>query len=265
MVIPCLFLILGTGLLAQTSPQVPDKRSLLPAASIPDLTPAPVRPAQAAAPVTPEVRGDICMARKMYREAAEAYREGPADSAILQNKIGIAYHQMLLLDQARKQYEKAVRMSPGYSEAINNLGTIYYARKSYRRAIHYYRKALHFNPNSASIHSNLGTAYFARKKYQEAFDTYQKALQLDPEVFEHRGANGVLLQERSVTERARFHFYLAKTYAKAGNVERALLYMRKAIEEGFKERNKFQEDPEFTTLRGLPEFQQLLVLEARVL
>ena len=44
--------------------------------------------------VTPEMRGDIFMARKMYREAAEAYKEGPRDSAVLLNKIAIAYHQM---------------------------------------------------------------------------------------------------------------------------------------------------------------------------
>src|SRR6202158_1206227 len=50
--------------------------------------------------VTPEMRGDIFMARKMYREAAEAYKEGPKDSAVLLNKTGIAYHQMLELGPA---------------------------------------------------------------------------------------------------------------------------------------------------------------------
>ena len=66
-------------------------------------------------------------------------------------------------------------------------------------------------------------------------------------------------------ERAKFHFYLAKTYAKAGAVERALLYIRKSLEEGFKERDKFKEDPEFAELQELPEFQQLMALEPRVL
>lgn len=218
-----------------------------------------------ATPVTPEVRGDIFMARKMYREAVEAYREGPRDSAILANKTGIAFHQMLQLDQAKRYYEQAIKLNPKYSEAINNLGAIHYAKKSYRRAITLYRRALDVAPRSASIYSNLGTAYFARKKYAEAFDSYQKALQLDPEVFEHRSTQGVLLQERSVNERAKFHFYLAKTYAKAGNVERALLYMRKAIEEGFKDRNKFQEEPEFAAMQELDEFKQLLAMEVRVL
>lgn len=268
----CLFLVLGAPLWAQSSvsgqpaapqpavsAQSPAGTEWRAAASVP-ATPRP-EPTT----LTPEMRGDIYMARKMYREAVEAYRQGPTHSAILENKIGIAYHQMLELRLARKQYEKAIKLSPKYSEAINNLGTVHYASKGYRKAITYYKRALVHAPNSASIYSNLGTAFFARKKYADAFTAYQKALELDPEVFEHRGSQGVLLQERSVEERAKFHFYLAKTYAKSGHTERALLYMRKAIEEGFKERNKFNEDPEFEPLRQLPEFQQILTMENRVL
>ncbi len=215
--------------------------------------------------MSPERRGDILMARKMYREAAEAYREGPQDSAIIWNKIGIAYHQMMMLDAAKKNYEMAVKLNPQYSEAINNLGTVYYARKSFRRAVSFYNRALKIAPRAASIHSNLGTAQFARKKYKEAVEAYQTALSLDPEVFEHRGAFGTLLQERSVQEKAKFHFYLAKTYANAGMNERALQYLRMAFEEGFKERQKVMEEPEFTALRELEEFKLLMASQPRVL
>lgn len=220
---------------------------------------------QPQAKITPETRGDIFMARKMYREAIGAYEEGPKSDAILLNKTGIAYHQMLDLRTARKYYQLATKANPHYAEAINNLGTVYYASKSYRRAITQYKKALRYSPESASIYSNLGTAYFARKNYKEASLAYEKALSLDPEVFENHNTTGVLLQERSVEERAKFHYYLAKTYAKAGLNDRALLYMRKCIEEGFKDKKKFQEDPEFAKMKDLPEFKELLALEPRVL
>lgn len=237
--------------------------SALGQSSTPD-TASVTRP-QPSLPLSPEMRGDILMARKMYREAIDVYREGPKDSAILVNKVGIAYHQMMQLDLAKKNYEMAVKLNPKYAEAINNLGTVHYARKSYRRAVNLYKRALVVSPRSASILSNLGTAYFARKNYDAALEAYQQALAIDPEVFEHRSSQGVLLQERSVQEKAKFHYYLAKTYAKAGQTERALLYMRKSIEEGFKERQKFQEEPEFASLRELPEFQQLMTMEVRVL
>jgi len=233
----------------------------------PDTTPFQKSPdkTETGADITPEMRGDIFMARKMYREAAEMYLTGSHDLAVTWNKAGIAYHQQLLLDKARKHYEKAIKIQPTYSEAINNLGTVFYAKKNYRRAIAEYKRALKLAPESASIHSNLGTGYFARKLYKEAASEYQIALNLDPDVFEHRSTQGILLQERSVLERAKFHYYLAKTYAKAGAAERALLYMRKCLEEGFKDKKKFTDEIDFASIKELPEFKQLLALEPRVL
>lgn len=214
--------------------------------------------AKPAVPLTPELRGDIYMARKMYREAIDMYRQGPADSPVLANKIGIAFHQLMQLDLAKKYYERAIKLDPKYPEAINNLGTIYYARKSYRRAIHYYKKALHVSKPTASIYANLGAAYFGRKDYKHASVYYEEALKLDPDVFEHHSSFGTLMQERTVEERAMFHLYLAKMYAKSGAKDRAILYLRKALEEGVKDRKKIPDMPEFAALKTDPAFQQLL-------
>src|ERR1044071_1651876 len=87
---------------AQTSFR-PESRLDLPAATAPR---SDVKPA-----ITPEMRGDIYMARKMYREAVEAYKEGPEDSHVIWNKIGIAYHQMGQLDNARKNYERSLKLN----------------------------------------------------------------------------------------------------------------------------------------------------------
>jgi tetratricopeptide (TPR) repeat protein len=220
-----------------------------------------VPPLAAPAPmpvISPEVRGDIYMARKMYREAIDMYRQGPPDSPVLVNKIGIAFHQMLLLDLAKKNYERSIKLDHNYSEAINNLGTIYYSKKNYRRAISYYKRALRYSPPSASIYSNLGTAYFGRKDYKDATECYQRAMQLDPDVFEHHNTFGTLMMERTVEERATFHLYLAKMYAKSGASERALIYLRKALEEGIKDRQKIPDMPEFAGLKTDPAFKQLL-------
>lgn len=212
-----------------------------------------------------ENRGDIFMARKMYREAIEAFKEGPPKDAVLRNKIGIAHHQLMQLDNARKYYEQAVKLKPNYSEAINNLGTVYYAGKNYRRAISQYRRALKIAPDAASIHSNLGTAYFARNQFPQATEEFRTALKLDPNVFEHHSAYGVMLQERSVQDKARFHYSMAALYAQDGRSDLALQYLRKALEEGYKERKKLTEDPAFASMRELPEFKELLALEPRVL
>ena len=66
-------------------------------------------------------------------------------------------------------------------------------------------------------------------------------------------------------DRAKFHFWMATLYAKDGRSELAIQYLRKALEEGFKERKKLVEEPAFAALRELPEFKLLLTLEPRVL
>ena len=108
-------------------------------------------------------------------------------------------------------------------------------------------------------------AYFSRNDVEHAQESLRKALMLDPDVFEHRSTQGVLLQERSVAERGKFHYYLAHTYALAGRSDLALQYIRKALEEGFKERKKIEEDPAFAQMKELPEFKELMASEPRVL
>ena len=105
------------------------------------------------------------MARKMFREAIDKFRECPP-SAGVNNKIGIAFHQLLQLDLAKKNYEAAVKLDPKFPQAINNLGTVYYSRKNYRKAMKCYRKALKLNPESASIWVNLGLGVLRQTQYQ---------------------------------------------------------------------------------------------------
>ena len=222
-------------------------------------------PETTAKSLTPEVRGDIYMARKMFRDAIDAYQSGPKDSAVLANKTGIAYHQLLDFASAKKFYERAIKLNPKYAEAINNLGTIYYSDKSYRRAVNQYKKAIAIEPDSASFWSNLGVAYFQRKNYTEADVANLKALELDPDVFLHRGTGGVVIQQLTVEDRARWHYWMARAYAKAGQNELAIQTIRQALEEGFKERDRFQKEPEFAALRDLDEFKKLMAAEQKVL
>ena len=88
---------------------------------------------------------------------------------------------------------------------------------------------------------------------------------IDPEVFERRSNYGTLLEDRNIAERAKFHYYLAKMYAKSGRNDMAMQYVRKALEEGFKDKKKFEEEPEFQALQSLPEFKDLMAVEPRVL
>ena len=215
--------------------------------------------------LTPEQRGDLYMARKMYREAIDTYRAAAGNSPVMWDKIGVAWHQLGDLGAARKSYEHAIKLDKKYADAINNVGTIFYAEKKYRSAISRYKRALELSPESASMWSNLGTAWYARGKYDLMSAAYTKALQLDPEVFEKNNSLGTRMMDRGVADKARYHFEMARLYAGSGKNELALQYLRKALEEGFKEKEKVQQAREFANLRETQEFKDLMALEPRVL
>ena len=246
-------------------------------------TPAAEAPGGQTRPtLTLEERGDLYMARKMYREAIDTYNDGlkalprsrgkeaevdgkPAPQAVLWDKIGIAYHQLGDMNNARKAYERAIRFDKKYADAINNVGTVFYAEKKYRTAISRYEKALRYAPDSASIWSNLGTAWYARGKFELMTQAYTKALQLDPDVFEKHSAVGTRMQDRGVADKARYHFEMARMYASTGKNELALQYLRKALEEGYKEKDKLDQVKEFSALRETQAYKDLMILEPRVL
>jgi tetratricopeptide (TPR) repeat protein len=209
-----------------------------------------------------EQLGDLYMVRKDYREAAALYKrladQNPKNAVYL-NKLGIALHQQSALSQALKYYEKAWKADPTYADAQNNIGTIWYQRKKYGKAIRAYRKAIAVRSDMAVLHSNLGYAFFGDKKYEEAIASFRQALALDPQLFEHNSSRvGSVLQDRSVGDRGRFYYLLAKSFASAGNVERCLLYLRKAKEEGYKELAAAKTDPTFAAVMKDPGIQEIL-------
>jgi tetratricopeptide (TPR) repeat protein len=213
--------------------------------------------------ITAEQMGDLYMVRKQYREAAEQFKmlsdKEPRNPVYL-NKLGIALHQQEALGLALKYYERAVKVDPRYADAENNVGTIWYQRKKYEKAIRAYHKAISMRSDMAVLYSNLGYAYFGDRKYEEAIASFRQALTIDPQLFEHNGSrSGSILQDRSVEDRGRFYYMLAKSFAQAGDLDRCIHYLRKAKDEGYKDIADIKKDPAFATALKDPSVQELLV------
>jgi tetratricopeptide (TPR) repeat protein len=212
--------------------------------------------------ISGEELGDLYMARKQYREATEQYRllsEQSPRNAIYLNKLGIALHQQTALSAALKYYERAVKANPQYADAENNIGTIWYQRKKYGKAVRAYQKAIKMRDDMPVLYSNLGYAYFSQGKYEDSIVAFRTALSKDPQFFE-RGSSrtGSILQDRSVADRGRFYFLLAKSFAEAGNFERAILYLRKSKEEGYLQIAEVKKDPAFAAVLKDPVVIDLL-------
>lgn len=216
----------------------------------------------ASRPLSAEEMADLMMARKEFREAALAYKkltDQDPKNAVIYNKLGIALHKEYDLTGALRSYERAVKLDPTYADAQNNIGVIWYDKKKFGRAIRAYQKAIKMRSDLAVSYSNLGYAYFADKKYEESISSFQQALRLDPTVLDHGGGhNGSTVQDRSVEDRAKFYFLLAKSFAESGNYDRAMIYLRKAKDEGYKSMNEVQKDPAFAAMLKLPEMQEVL-------
>src|ERR1700722_15349025 len=211
-----------------------------------------------ASALSPELEGDLLMAHKSYAAALDAYQGEPQRSAVLLNKMGVAYHHLFALEQARKYYQMALAINPTYADALNNLAAVYHGQHDYKQAERTYKLALKYKPDAAITYCNLGTSYFADEKYKPGMEAYHKALELNPNIFDPKQSQ--IVEETSTRRQlVAVNYYLAKTYATAGKTEEALAYLRKALEAGFKDRKQLMKDKEFASLRAPPEFHQLMI------
>ncbi len=216
----------------------------------------PKAPAINTLPHSPEQLGDSMMAQKRYQAAIEAYKQVPP-SALVWNKLGIAYQMMFNLDAAERAYKASLKLNPKNVDVLNNLGTVYDSEKKYRKAEKLYRKALKIDPHSALVLKNYGTELLARHKYKKGWEAYKAALTVDPDIFTATGRPKVE-NPGTVKERGAMNYYMAKGCVRAGFNERAIEYLRRALNEGFANPKMIRADHEFAALHGYPAFEQLL-------
>ncbi|MGH9516830.1 MAG: tetratricopeptide repeat protein [Terriglobales bacterium] len=224
-----------------------------------------VPPPSSTAPASElEKEGDDLRGGKQYMDAIDYYHaaltKNPKNAAVC-NKLGIAELMLQRIKEAGKSFECAIKANRSFPEAYNNLGVIHYERRKYRAAIKQYKKALALEPDSASFYSNLGAAYFARKEFEHATEAYAKAVQLDPEIFERTSHTGIAAQMASPEDRAHYDYVLAKLYAKMGDHDHSLEFLRKSMEEGYKDVKDVYTDPEFAELRKDARFAELMKMK----
>ena len=208
-----------------------------------------------------ERAGDRLQVEESHLDALDYYQAAlvkkPGDARI-SNKLGIAELQMQRYKEARRHFEKAIKIDRMFASAYNNLGSVYYGQKNYGAAIKQYRKAIKLEPAVASFHANMGAAYFAKKEFQEAGMSYAKALELDPDVLERHARSGISAQLEQSVDVARYAFVMAKLYARTGAFDRALEYLQRAITDGFEGIDAVFRDADFSGLRKDPRFADLM-------
>lgn len=208
-----------------------------------------------------EQTGDALRAQKLYLDALDYYHAALAKaphSPGLLNKVGITELMMQRYHDAKKSFEQSVKADRNFANAYNNLGVVYYQEKKFGAAVKQYRRAIALDEQSASFFSNLGAALFSKKEFDPAVQAYQHAVELDPDVFERTSRAGIQAQLPSPADRAHYDYTVAKLYAKMGFSDRSLEYLRKALEEGYKDFKNVYKDSEFAALRKDKRFTELI-------
>jgi len=217
---------------------------------------ATLRPPVEPAP-TPIETGDALVSQRRYEEAIAAYSLSIEKTAVVWDRMGMAYQLMADTDEARRCYKQSLKLEAKNPLALNNLGTIAASLQQYDQAEHMVRKALQIDPQFATAYKNLGTILIAEHKLKQGQEAYGKAMALNPDVFftanKPRIDNAAPAQDRGA-----MNYSIAAACARSGSVDCALRYLRASLNEGYANASKVAADNQFASLAGVPEFQHLL-------
>ena len=125
------------------------------------------------------------------------------------NARGIELADRGWLDEAIKEFRKAIELDPGSAHAHDNLATVHSEKKQWREALAEYLTAIRLEPDSATAHYNLA-CFLATHGSDMAVVEYKEAIQLEPEYPDA-------------------HLNLGLTYADQGKVDLAVKQLERAI------------------------------------
>jgi len=104
----------------------------------------------------------------------------PDRAAIPYNNRGLAYDEKGERSLALSDYNRAIAISPEFTEAYINRGIVYGESSLFEKAIEDFSRALAINGQSAKAYMNRGAAYMSVGDYAGALRDLRRAADLDP-------------------------------------------------------------------------------------
>jgi Flp pilus assembly protein TadD len=147
-------------------------------------------------------RGDLEEARMNYEQALRlAPQQSPGYEAVIHNSLGLVLTRQGKLDDAEREFADAARLSPNFAEAQNNYANALAGSGQFGDAIVHYRAALAIQPGFTDALVGLGGTLVSEGRAGEAEAPYRDALRLDPDLAEaHNGLGGALAVEHRDAE-----------------------------------------------------------------
>jgi Tfp pilus assembly protein PilF len=103
--------------------------------------------------------------------------------------------QQVLREEARQDYERALKIDPKFLPAYQGIARLYSAAQEHARAVETYQKALRIAPQNAALWFELGMVHHYQRNWGPALDCLSRATQLDPSNRSYLNTMGVVLVE----------------------------------------------------------------------
>jgi Flp pilus assembly protein TadD len=117
------------------------------------------------------------------------------------NSRGIELADRGWLDEAIKEFKRAIELDPNSAHAHDNLATVYAEQKKYRAALDEYLVALRLEPDSATAHYNLA-CFLSAHALHFAVAEYREAIELEPDYPDAHLNLGLTLADADRTDEA---------------------------------------------------------------
>jgi len=100
--------------------------------------------------------------------------------------LGYAYLLKGMVQEAKDNFERSIRINPDFIFSYNNLGCALWMATAYAQAIQRFQEAIGIDQTFVTAHFNLGVVYFDLKRLEEAYKEFETVLQLNPDYHEAR-------------------------------------------------------------------------------
>jgi len=130
----------------------------------------------------------------------------PAEQAKVHYRQGFMLMQQGNTGAAKTEFDRAVKLDPGFAEAWCRLGMIIASEDNYTDAMVCYRKALEINPQYAEAHYYYGLALLAKEDTAVAVDEFALAVESDSNHIPSREALASYLLSKGNYDGAYLHY-----------------------------------------------------------
>jgi tetratricopeptide (TPR) repeat protein len=158
----------------------------------------------------------LLLGRKRFAEALsicnKRLSQNSRDEFIL-NLRGIIHTKQKNIAAAKRDFEKAIELSPDWYRPHASLARLYLSKNDVQKAIPWFESALQFNAPEIDVYVDFAGIYEEQKNYPKVIQVYEKALAVHPNMW--AAANNLA-------------FYLAEYSSKQEDLQRALTLIRRA-------------------------------------